>query len=208
MYRRLLLLCLVVAVTLGFRSAHAATVTVSANGPYEVWAGNSLIPDKTVVWEGQVITMPGYYDAPNAGYTLLGISNTTASFSGNYTYFVVGTRSLFSLDAVQIGPNAMQWSDTIMTGNVHRPWQYDSSGNLVGTIMDYADETNIYGLPDGLTNDVGLPHGGVVGGPFEGFVAVSAVPAPAPVWLFGAGLLTLLGRRKRIARRVARAPCT
>ena len=47
------------------------SITVHATGPYEVWGGDELF-----------LGGEDYYDTPNLGYTLLGQSNTTASFVG------------------------------------------------------------------------------------------------------------------------------
>lgn len=195
-------------VTLGFAmsvwysTVQAASVTVYAKGPYEVWGGGEIIPDIMVdLGGGTTITVPGYYDTPGSGYAFLGQSNATASFVGDYRYFVVGTTSLFTLDAVQIEANALQGPEVISSGNVHLPWQFDADGNLIGSVLDYAHTDNIFGLPDGLTDDVGIPlgYGTAPGGPFEGFVALTVVPLPASIWLFSAGLLVLLGRFRNLA---------
>jgi len=148
---------------------HAQTpwgkLTVYAHGPYEVWGGNRELHDRC-------------YDAPNLGYNFLGKANSTHTFYvGNYRYIVVATRSLFKLDAIKrpdglfLGHEGWQG---VFCGNVHRPYKYDENGNLIGYRTDYSHTEYIYGPPDGLTEDVGIPpeDGSTTGAPFQGFVVM------------------------------------
>lgn len=151
------------------RADETPDISVVAQGPYEVWGGNSTCQEIT-----------DYYDAPTCGYELIGQSETSSSFNGNYRYYLVATRSLIKLDAIQLNGLYItgESHDPLVTwGNVHLPWLFDSYGNLIGNIMDYAHDENIYGPPDGLTSDVGIPVGyGTSGGQFAGFVIVESVP--------------------------------
>ncbi len=173
-------------------------LNVYAQGPYEVWGGDEPCPDITVeVEDGKIITVPGYYDAPRFGYVFLGQSDSADSFYGNYKYYVIATRSLFKLDAVERPDGTFiieESHDPLVTwGNVHRPYEFcyvnccdengcyiclNENGCLIGDPMDYVHDEYIYGPPDGLTDDVGLVpgHGYAPGGQFQGFVVVEVLP--------------------------------
>ena len=121
------------------------TLNVTAEGPYEVWAGNKPCPDISIDdGNGNIISVPGYYDAPRFGYVLLGQADAPASFTGNYKYYVVATRSLFHLDAIQKVDGVFIEEEShdplVGWGNVHLPWQFDENGNLIGNIMDYSHD--------------------------------------------------------------------
>lgn len=177
-----MVLSLAVCIAPGMVSAQEPrTLTVYARGPYEVWGGNEPCPDLTVeLGDGQRITVPGYYDAPRFGYVFLGQSDTTASFRGSYKNYVVATRSLFTLDAIRRSDGTfIRREDSWDSGNTHLPWQFDADGRLIGGPGDYDHNDYVYGAPDTLEDDVGIPpgHGWYApGGPFQGYVAVEYVP--------------------------------
>jgi len=139
-------------------------LTVYATGPYEVWATNSY---STSQW---------LYDVDKIScYTKLGEANATMSFAGNYQIYLVATRSLCKVDAIQF-PSGLYLGDVPDgSGNTHLPYVYDTDGFLVGSPLDYGDFHNMTGPPDGLTDDVGCPPGFSSGGTYQGFVWGSIV---------------------------------
>lgn len=150
------------------------TISVYAQGPYEVWGGNSLCPPITLSDEGCdnedcYFTVPGYMNPQECGYVKFGESNTTEAFHGDYKYFIIGTTSIFTLDAIQL-PDCTFMNNVIDAGNTHMPFKFDDNGNLIGDYQDYNINHNYTkGPPDGLTLDVGVIEHPTY---FKGFYAV------------------------------------
>jgi len=141
--------------------AACMTVYVYENHPYEVWGGNSLVPD----WN-----MVGFYDAPQYGYIFIGESETTSSFSiVNYKYIVIGTRFGFYLDAIKLPTGGyLTRDDIVWGGNVHLPGVFPTATS--GKIYN---DRYICGAPDGQYNEAGFIGIPAYGTDFSGFIAIS-----------------------------------
>ena len=171
-------------------SASAASITVFAAGPHQVWGGNNLLPNIDVPFGGGTLTVPGYYNTPNSSlYTLLGQSSSTASYSGDYRYFVIGTLAMITVDSIAIDGGFLDYGNIVSTGNLHAPYQYDANGNLIGSPLDYPPRGFIFGPPDGRVDEVGLPPNSfALGGPLKGYLAITPIPEPSTAWLLLVGL--------------------
>lgn len=157
-------------------------------------------------WTGSVCdeTVTGHLDLASGAGTLqsaqdlLGVNWTVRDLTlygpGTYSWSFNGTAGLgsgtstftytFAVGETQIGATMLfDWSNTI-TGIVE--------------VWDTTPEGSFY--PTDWDGD-GIPGGMLIQGPFTGasFTFQSAVPVPAAVWLFGSGLIGLLGvvRRRR-----------
>jgi uncharacterized repeat protein (TIGR01451 family) len=110
------------------RSRYDFTVTGYPRTTYEVWGGE--------------IFLDGYYDLEEIqanGYVKLGESDgKTATFSGEYTYYLIATRGQFLLDSIQ-GSNDSYYSS----------FESDMEWSNI------SDVNNLLGPPDGLYAIVG-----------------------------------------------------
>ena len=116
-------------------------------------------------------------------------NGVTYSAPGTYTVDTIeGGIYTFTVGTGQIGGHILfDWGATANI-DVVNVWQVDSGPNYVSTDVD----------------GDGIPGIGMIDGPFPGFSAnfdFTAVPVPAAVWLFGSGLVGLVGvaRRRRKA---------
>jgi uncharacterized repeat protein (TIGR01451 family) len=112
------------------RSRYDFTVTGYPRTSYEVWGGETFLD--------------GYFDIDEIeanGYVKLGESDgKTATFSGEYTYYLIATRGQFALDSIE-GSNGSYYSS------------FESSGQW--DMLNISDENNLLGPPDGQTAIVG-----------------------------------------------------
>jgi len=144
------------------------SITVYANGPYEVWGGST--------------DYENYYgckDPEDCGYNFLGSAENTNTFSsdGNQLYYIITTNSDVAVDAIDF-PNGY-FSTYLRMGNAHcKDFEYDTSENLIGNIEDYSCESNevyikLTGSPDGNYINFGLPSGWwCSAGPYMGGIIV------------------------------------
>jgi hypothetical protein len=158
----------------------------SAAYVYNVYGGDSF--DLTGDW-----WLKGYAPA-DYGYSLLGTSSTTDTFTFS---------PLYNVFIVQVNTGDSILADTVQGCNGLGCGFLGT--NTTGNVPDAG--VNIGGPPDGLYSQVGsvyIDNGGffVVDG--TGFFATSltvyVAPVPAAVWLFGSGLLGLVGMARRKAR--------
>lgn len=163
-----------------------------------------------------VCTTPINVDATITGFVdeaagTWGVESTTLFFGLNWTAhdgFLIAAPGSYSLDVntgVLGAGTGVVAADGIMNFDV-------GAGQIAGIIdFDYGTTVNIKVIDvwdinaDGSLTGVGIP--GMENGPFPGFnaqfnlTAAGLVPVPAAVWLFGSGLLGLVGvaRRKKAA---------
>lgn len=145
----------------------ANELTVYATGNYEVWASNETSPHT-----GN--TNVDYYNVNKlSGYSRIGTASGTSTFGSSYRWYVIATTSVMHLDAIKIPDGTYPSSESndlgnyLSWGNVHLPFP---NGNFA---PGYTSDTNIYGAPDGKTDDVGFePSAGSTGGSYTGFVIV------------------------------------
>ena len=117
---------------------------------------------------------------------------------GTYSIATVqgGTYTGIQVGAGQVGGHILFNWGVVADIDVVNVWNVDASGNYTSTDV-------IAGNPAGPDGILGL---GMIDGAFAGFNAnfdfnAPAVPVPAAVWLFGSGLLGLVGvaRRRKAA---------
>jgi len=153
-------------------------------------------------------------NAPNVGLTSAQYSDSTSSFNFDITNAYYGFDSNFETVEFQAGNNnsSLQLSDN---GSASSIFSYDAATNQVtysGFYEDAAfnwisfsytgsnftiDLTEI--APNGLAGFVGTTSLNTAYTVDTLQINVSAVPVPAAVWLFGSGIIGLLGiaRRRR-----------
>ena len=112
------------------RSRYNFTVTGYPRDTYEVWGGESFLD--------------GYADIDRIqanGYVKLGESDgETATFSGEYAYYLIATRGQFALNSIQ-GTDDSYYSSFISSGE----WD----------MFNITNENNLLGPPDGKSAIVG-----------------------------------------------------
>lgn len=145
------------------------------------WGVASTTPFFGNVWtasNGQLVSAPGTYNLNTATDALTSVGSCTVANDGNICFNVGAGQIAGTIDF------AWSVSSGIRVVNV---WNINGNGSLTAAAVP-----------------------GMENGPFPGFNAafdltapnlVTAVPVPAAVWLFGSGLLGLVGiaRRKKAA---------
>ncbi|MHC4572163.1 MAG: LamG-like jellyroll fold domain-containing protein, partial [Planctomycetota bacterium] len=112
---------------------------------YEVWGGNTDYTSQPNSWEY-------FYNIDKQNYVKLGESGgQTATFSGDYNFYVIAAHQEFLLDSIRGSDGS------------HYPGTWYSTGNT-------SDWTNITGPPDGQYATVGYQDSG---GTFRGFVVIT-----------------------------------
>lgn len=189
------------------------------------FVGGSNNVDMT--WDGTAFTSNSDYTGPG-GASNMTLSSPDAFFGQNWTahsiqVFAPGTYTFdattgggvsetgtlsMSVDSNQLGAHMLfDWGsnaniDVVVVWDFNSPFTGDQTltGSQIWDVASMDDDG------DGV-NGVGMP----AGGPFAGFnanfnlngvsVSTSPVPVPAAVWLFGSGLLGLVGvaRRRKAA---------
>ena len=117
---------------------------------YEVWGGDTIYYDQPNWWEY-------YYNIDKQDYVKLGESTGgSATFDGNYTFYVIATHEPIPIDSVN-GPNAHYYLGNPLSGNTLSQW-------------------NITGAPDNQYAIVGGDwYSGGMNGTFEGFVIINNI---------------------------------
>ncbi len=188
------------ALTLGAGAAQAATMT-SATFTMLDGTGATVGVDPTVT--GSI------------GGGTFSVASTTTFFGLNWTAhggttFGPGT---YSFDTIEGGVyTGVVVGDGQVGGHILFNWgaTTDIDVVMVWDVTDNGDGTVTYTSIDGIAGNPANPDGvrgfGMIDGAFPGFNAnfdftVATVPVPAAVWLFGSGLLGLVGvaRRKKAA---------
>ncbi len=202
------------ALTLGVSSAYAAPV--STGGTFQMNTNDGLDQGYAVGTGSAVNTdtaISGWVDETAGTW---GVSSTNTFFGALWTASngtLVSGAGDYSLDTAT-GVISLAAPDTVGTQDAAMHFTI-GSGQIAG-IIDFAWGTttgirviDVWNInADGSLTTVAVP--GMENGPFPNYNAafeftgaglVSAVPVPAAVWLFGSGLLGLVGvaRRKKSA---------
>lgn len=201
-----------VALGLGIGAAQAAPVTITG-ATFQMYdpSGAAMAPDNTV-------TMT--YDTAAMTW---GVSSTTTFFGLNWT---ASGGVLYNPGTYTIGINGDGANECTFSATTCNAPLANGDGNYTFTVPtgSYGGNINfawgattgidvfVVWSGNGITSlDVdgdGIPGARMVDGPFPGFSANftpgPAVPIPAAVWLFGSGLLGLVGiaRRRKAAAAV------
>ena len=124
------------------------TPTAGTTATYEVWAGNTDLsggfPDT-------------YYNIDQQGYVKLGEAEGSQTFSGQYAYYVIATRSPVEIDAFEGSDGTFCCPGSWWGGNVVPDPQFDPS---------------LEGAPDGQYAVVGFDDSGRT---YWGFIAIENV---------------------------------
>jgi len=143
-----------------------------------------------------------------------GVASAAAITSGTFTMYdptgsVVGGSAVVTGDTTvsMTSPTAFfgfKWTahDISCTGTLcDAPFDWGATSNIP-VVLDWGVSGSVWETQDGDSN--GIPGTAMTAGPFTGFspyFKVNTVPIPAAAWLFGSGLLGLVGvaRRRRKA---------
>ncbi|BCO31793.1 hypothetical protein TspCOW1_18960 [Thiohalobacter sp. COW1] len=198
-------------------AAALALVAGTAQAAPIAWEGDFIMYDPTGAQmdanggeAGLAAYTTGEIDMGAGTFTL----GSTAPFSGltwtasGGTLFAPGTHTISTDDSASgalaaSGPDATFTVGADQVGaNVKFAWGATTHIDviMVWDVIDNGDGTTTYYSTD--VDGDGIRGYGMVDGPFPGFSAnfdmtTSAVPVPAAVWLFGSGLLGLVGVARR-----------
>lgn len=168
---------------------------------------SSVTPFFGVPWYAHHVNVygPGTYEfdvSCSAGNPTCGDGGTDqytlvipAGYAGAHMLFDWGSTS--NIDVVQLWKPNDSWNATKLSTsttrdlfNIASPNPNSNTGDTIWAFVSI--DTPI---------DADVRHGtAMIDGPFQGFSAnfsINAVPVPAAVWLFGSGLLGLMGMTKR-----------
>ena len=187
------------ALTLGVGSAQA--VSVSTGGTFDMYDPTGALINVDTAITGFVDQDAGTWGVASTN-TFYGLLWTA---SGGTLYTAPGTYTISLDDSATggVGTAGQTMTFTVGEGQVGGAIKF-AWGSTTGI-----DVVNVWNVnADGSLSYATVP--GMIDGPFPGFQAsfeltspglVSAVPVPAAVWLFGSGLLGLVGvaRRKKAA---------
>jgi len=202
----------VMALTFGVSSAYATSALVSTGGSFQMDANEGLdqaYVDGSGVPTGTDTTISGWVDE-TAGTWGVSSTNTFWGFTWTATNGqLVTDAGDYALDTVT-GAISLATPDTVGTadGIMH----FTIGANQIAGIIDFAWSAttgirvvNVWDInADGSLSYAAVP--GMENGPFPaynpgfeltGAGLVSPVPLPAAVWLFGSGLIGLIGIAKR-----------
>ena len=134
-------------IVFAFIAAFSAAVTSSAGTHYDVYGGNSFSITESSWWEKG-------YNPENYGYTFLGHSDETATFSGSHKFYIIRTPkgNVAPVDTVQ--GSSGSYFETHINGNT-------------------LQRENVGGAPDGQCALVG----GLYWGESLGFIVIDASAA-------------------------------
>lgn len=150
------------------------------------------------------------FGGPSAATGLVDTDNLGTSFNG--TFF--GASWVATTQAAFVGATTDTWAGTSLQGAYSYDFTLSATQVAFGTSFNWgaADGGTVCGLANcdipvlAIFNDDGSagPAVPMQAGPFVGQApsfqgTVSAVPVPAAVWLFGSGLLGLVGVARRKA---------
>ncbi len=181
------------ALTLGMGVAQAAPVAMT--GTFDMYDPSGALINVDATITGFVDTAAGTW----------GVASTTPFYGLNWTasggtlYTAPGTYTISLDDSASggVGTAGQTMTFTVGAGQIGGAIKF-AWGATTGI-----DVVNVWDVnPDGSLSYATVP--GMKDGPFPGFQAsfnLSPVPVPAAVWLFGSGLLGLVGvaRRKKAA---------
>lgn len=127
--------------------------------------------------DGNIVTTPGIYDIDTIqGGTVTGINVGSGQWLGNLLFDWIST---YDMDVIHV---------------------WDATYNPNGTISLISTDV----ISDLFPTGSGAPGHPTIDGPTDGFsytfdLLLTPVPVPAAIWLFGSGLIGLIGmaRRKR-----------
>lgn len=200
---------LAAAITLGLGVGAAQAAPVPVTGVFTMYDGTGGVV-------GVDNTVTGFFDHATMTF---GVSSTTAFFGQQWTasggtLYAPGTYTTSTTDTGGAsGPDVTWVVPTGMAGgNIKFAWGTTTGIDVfmvwdaTGTSLDVAGCTGAGCAP--TTN--GIRGFGMVDGPFQGFSAnfdltpsPAPIPLPAAVWLFGSGLLGLVGIARRRKASVA-----
>lgn len=167
--------------TMNWADANAWAASLNVGG-----VGGWRLPD-TIDVGGDGATYTNFYQGVDYGYNI-----TTHSELSNMFYNVLGNTALYDTSGVATGcPPCL--TNTGPFSNL-QPFYYWSATEYAPIITDAWGFGMNFGVQIKLVKDVGYYAWAVQSGD------VSAVPLPTAVWLFGSGLIGLIGiaRRKRV----------
>lgn len=188
-------LYVMVATTLGCGTARASSINITTMQFYDVNGVSDTIPG------GQPITTNLFNSA------LTGFMHDDSPFFGTtWTAYQVMWN-----DAVT--GSSINWNTTSISGSYSYNYTLDAGEVAVGLMFSWGSAVDvailqIFDCSDGINctgvnNDPahpGVPGSEMTDGPWPGqhltFSGLTAVPVPAAVWLFGSGLIGLLGLAK------------
>ncbi len=184
-------------------------------------AGVGGATDVAMTWDGTVFTQNSDYTGAGSVSNMT-LSSATTFFGGLWTahtiqVFAPGSYSFDTADGGggpllnmnvgqgQLGAHMLfNWGSN---SNIDVALVWDSNSAFAST--EYGGGTGVWNSVSVDANGDGIPGIPMVDGAFIGFnanfnlngITPSAVPVPAAVWLFGSGLLGLVGvaRRKKVA---------
>jgi hypothetical protein len=148
----------------------------------------------------------GTYDDPfytQASLAVTDASGHTCTTCGTGNVSGTGTYDqTFELNIPVTDPNAVDLGILMYMYNWFSPGAltYDESGSYTST-MDFSHTLQITGIQGLDSSGQNVPLNSVMGSAGDYYPIASVVPLPATVWLFGSGLLGLVGiaRRKNTA---------
>lgn len=193
---------LATALVMGMGISAAQAAPVAWTGAFNMYNPGGGVVDANDAGAGTSAYVTGVIDTAAGTFSL---ASTDTFFALNWstsggTLFGPGTYTVSTVDPLP-GVSGGTYTFTVGAGQMGGQIDFAWGGTTgIDVVMVWNVVGNTYTSSDWDTN--GTPGAGMIDGPFPGFSAnfnMTAVPVPAAVWLFGSGLLGLVGvaRRKK-----------